>query len=140
MRARAIFGCTGTALASDERAFFRETQPWGFILFARNVHDRDQIRSLVASLRETVGDDRAPVLIDQEGGRVARLKPPHWRERPPAARFGELYLDNPEAANEADRCALSCRSCRSLLCAKPSIQGWRVHMAQTGVGVFTKNS
>jgi len=107
MRARAIFGCTGTALASDERAFFRETQPWGFILFARNVHDRDQIRSLVASLRETVGDDRAPVLIDQEGGRVSRLKPPGWKERPPAARFGKVYGNQHEAGLEA--CYLNAR-------------------------------
>ncbi|HVE03831.1 MAG TPA: beta-N-acetylhexosaminidase [Rhizomicrobium sp.] len=107
MRARAIFGCTGTALASDERAFFRETQPWGFILFARNVHDRDQIRSLVASLRETVGDDRAPVLIDQEGGRVSRLKPPGWKERPPAARFGKVYGNQHEAGVEA--CYLNAR-------------------------------
>jgi len=107
MRARAIFGCTGTALASDERAFFRETQPWSFILFARNVHDRDQIRSLVASLRETVGDDRAPVLIDQEGGRVSRLKPPGWKERPPAARFGKVYGNQHEAGVEA--CYLNAR-------------------------------
>lgn len=107
MRARAIFGCAGTALAADERAFFRETQPWGFILFARNVHDRDQIRSLVASLRETVGDDRAPVLIDQEGGRVSRLKPPGWKERPPAARFGKVYENQHEAGVEA--CYLNAR-------------------------------
>jgi len=79
MRTRAIFGCAGMSLGADERAFFREVQPWGFILFARNVHDRDQIRSLVASLRDTVGDSHAPILIDQEGGRVARLKPPGWR-------------------------------------------------------------
>lgn len=107
MRARAIFGCAGTALTADERAFFRETQPWGFILFARNVHDRDQIRSLVASLRETVGDDRAPVLIDQEGGRVSRLKPPGWKERPPAARFGKVYESQHEAGVEA--CYLNAR-------------------------------
>lgn len=107
MRARAIFGCAGTALTADERAFFRETQPWGFILFARNVHDRDQIRSLVASLRETVGDDRAPVLIDQEGGRVSRLKPPGWKERPPAARFGKVYENQHEAGVEA--CYLNAR-------------------------------
>src|SRR6202795_4785314 len=98
MRTRAIYGCAGTVLESDERDFFREVQPWGFILFARNIHDRDQIRALVAELRETVGDDRAPVLIDQEGGRVARLKPPAWHARPPAARFGAVYAENPESA------------------------------------------
>jgi beta-N-acetylhexosaminidase len=101
MRTRAIYGCAGTTLSEDERGFFRETQPWGFILFARNIIDRAQIADLVKALRETVGDDKAPVLIDQEGGRVARLKPPGWQPRPPAARFGELYGDNHEAALEA---------------------------------------
>jgi beta-N-acetylhexosaminidase len=101
MRKRAIFGCAGTALAADERAFFREVQPWGFILFARNIHDRGQIRSLVASLRDTLGDSRAPVLIDQEGGRVSRLKPPDWKERPPAARIGAVYASQHEAGLEA---------------------------------------
>ena len=101
MRSRAIYGCAGTSLAEAERAFFREVGPWGFILFARNIHDRDQVRRLVAELRETVGDDRAPVLIDQEGGRVARLKPPNWTERPPAARFGAVYAGQHEAGLEA---------------------------------------
>jgi beta-N-acetylhexosaminidase len=101
MRARAIFGCAGTVLGADERAFFREVQPWGFILFARNIHDRDQVRSLVASLRDTVGDSRAPVLIDQEGGRVSRLKPPGWKVRPAAARFGEVYAARHEAGVKA---------------------------------------
>ena len=107
MRGRAIFGCAGTLLGADERAFFREVQPWGFILFARNVHDREQIRSLVASLRDTVGDSRAPILIDQEGGRVSRLKPPGWKERPPAARFGAVYASQHEAGAEA--CYLNAR-------------------------------
>ena len=91
MRTRAIYGCAGMTLGAEERKFFRDAQPFGFILFARNIHDRAQIRALVESLRETVGDARAPVLIDQEGGRVARLKPPGWKERPPAARFGAVY-------------------------------------------------
>ena len=107
MRTRAIFGCAGTSLGADERAFFREMQPWGFIVFARNVHDRDQLRSLVASLRDTVGDSRAPILIDQEGGRVARLKSPGWRERPPAVRFGDVYATRHEAGTEA--CYLNAR-------------------------------
>ena len=98
---RAIFGCAGPHLSADEAAFFRETRPWGFILFARNVETPDQVRGLVGALRETIGDATAPVLIDQEGGRVARLKPPHWHERPPAARFGDLHLVNPDAAREA---------------------------------------
>ncbi|HEY2035357.1 MAG TPA: beta-N-acetylhexosaminidase [Rhizomicrobium sp.] len=100
-RSRAIFGCAGTTLAAEDRDFFRETQPWGFILFARNIADPEQVRSLVTALRETVDDPSAPVLIDQEGGRVARLKPPHWKERPPALRFAELHNTAPEEAREA---------------------------------------
>ena len=101
MRSRAIYGCAGVSLTAQEQDFFRQTRPWGFILFARNISERGQVKALVEQLRETVGDAKAPILIDQEGGRVARLKPPHWRERPPAARFGALYTDNPEAAREA---------------------------------------
>ena len=100
-RSRAIFGCAGTALAAEERDFFRDIQPWGFILFGRNVADPDQIRRLVADLRETVGDSSAPVLIDQEGGRVARLTPPHWKERPTAQVFADLHNRAPEEAREA---------------------------------------
>ena len=91
MTASIIFGCAGTALTAEERDFFRAADPLGFILFARNVETPDQVRSLVAALRQSVGRADAPVLIDQEGGRVARLKPPHWPARPPAAFFGELY-------------------------------------------------
>jgi beta-N-acetylhexosaminidase len=100
-RTRVIYGCAGTEISAEERAFFREAQPWGFILFARNVRDPGQVRSLVSALRETVGDANAPVLIDQEGGRVARLKPPHWKSHPPAQRFGDLYRTAPEAGREA---------------------------------------
>jgi beta-N-acetylhexosaminidase len=101
MRSRAIYGCSGTTLSEQERDFFRQTRPWGFILFARNINEPAQVRALVEQLRDTVGDGHAPVLIDQEGGRVARLKPPHWKARPPAARFGALYADNPDAGREA---------------------------------------
>ena len=101
MRSRAIYGCAGMTLGAEERAFFRDVQPFGFILFARNIHDRAQIRALVEALRETVGDARAPILIDQEGGRVARLKPPGWKERPAAARFGAVYASHHEAGVEA---------------------------------------
>src|SRR5476651_2911024 len=101
MRTRAIYGCAGTVLDAHERDFFRDVQPWGFILFARNIHDRVQIRRLVNALRETVDDEIAPVLIDQEGGRVARLNPPGWKERPAAARFGAVYATQHEAALEA---------------------------------------
>jgi beta-N-acetylhexosaminidase len=101
MRTRAIYGCLGTELTSDERQFFADAQPWGFIVFGRNIADRDQLHRLVLSLRECIGDERAPVLIDQEGGRVARLRPPGWTERRPAARFGALCATSAETAREA---------------------------------------
>ena len=108
MRTRAIYGCAGLALSDEERAFFREARPWGFILFARNIDDRAQVLELCTALRETVGDTRAPILIDQEGGRVARMKPPHWAERPAAARFGAMYEAAPDVAREA--CYLNARA------------------------------
>ncbi|WP_119303245.1 beta-N-acetylhexosaminidase [Dongia deserti] len=86
----AIFGVLGQALTDEERAFFRDAQPLGFILFARNIGDPDQVRRLVADLRASVDHADAPVLIDQEGGRVQRLRPPHWRAAAPAASFGRL--------------------------------------------------
>src|SRR6476620_1092367 len=101
MRSRAIYGCAGTTLSAAEKNFFGEVKPWGFILFARNISDSVQVADLVKQLRDTVEDARAPVLIDQEGGRVARLKPPHWHARPPAARFGQAYAANAETAREA---------------------------------------
>jgi beta-N-acetylhexosaminidase len=101
MRTRAIYGCLGPELTPDERRFFREQRPWGFIVFGRNIVDRDQLRGLIHSLRECVDDESAPVLIDQEGGRVARLSPPHWRERPSAARFGALHATSADLAREA---------------------------------------
>jgi beta-N-acetylhexosaminidase len=96
----AIYGCQGSVLAREERDFFRDAQPFGFILFARNCETPDQVRALCRVLREAAGND-APILIDQEGGRVARLKPPHWRARPPARRFGELFENDPQAARDA---------------------------------------
>jgi beta-N-acetylhexosaminidase len=75
----AIFGCEGPVLGPDEAAFFREADPWGFILFARNVETPEQLRRLTGDLRVAVGRE-APVLVDQEGGRVQRLRAPHWRE------------------------------------------------------------
>lgn len=79
----AIFGCEGLTLSAVERAFFRDVNPWGFILFRRNIDNPDQVRTLTAEMRATVGR-AAPVLIDQEGGRVARMRPPHWRKFGPA--------------------------------------------------------
>jgi beta-N-acetylhexosaminidase len=101
MRSRAIYGCAGESLSAEERDFFRQTRPWGFILFARNIRIPAQVIALVEELRATVGDVNTPILIDQEGGRVARLKPPQWRARPPAATFGALHDTAPDAAKEA---------------------------------------
>lgn len=81
-----IYGCEGLALSAEERRFFRDARPWGFILFARNIDTPDQVLALTNELRATVGWN-APVLIDQEGGRVARLRPPHWREWPSVSDF-----------------------------------------------------
>lgn len=78
-----IFGCQGTGLSQDEIAFFKEVKPFGFILFNRNLKKKSQIRKLTDELRETVGYF-APILIDQEGGRVQRLSSPHWRDWEPA--------------------------------------------------------
>src|SRR5262249_36893035 len=78
-----------------------DVQPWGFILFARNVASQDQMRALTDELREAAGDEGTLVFVDQEGGRVQRLKPPLARMRPPPARFGELYAKDPDAGLEA---------------------------------------
>jgi beta-N-acetylhexosaminidase len=88
-----IIGVSGLALTGDERAFLRETEPWGFILFKRNVNSLAQVSALVVELRTAVGRD-APVLIDQEGGRVQRLGPPNWPVYPPGALFSALYDQN----------------------------------------------
>ena len=101
--ASVVFGCAGPVLTDWERGLFAEIDPLGFILFARNCVSPEQVRSLVASLRDAVGRAEAPVLIDQEGGRVARLKPPVWRAAPLAARFGDLARQDPERACEAAR-------------------------------------
>ena len=96
-----VLGCAGPELSDAEAAFFREADPLGFILFKRNCDTPDQLRRLVADLRAAVGRDDAPVLIDQEGGRVVRLGPPHWRRPPAMAVFGALHARDPEAGREA---------------------------------------
>ena len=96
-----VFGCSGLVLTPEERAFFGESNPLGFILFQRNCDTPTQVRALVDDLRATVGRADAPVLIDQEGGRVARLKPPHWPEFPPAKVYADLYARDPDAGVEA---------------------------------------
>lgn len=99
MTARAfITGVSGLSLTGEESAFLREASPWGLILFKRNVEDREQVSRLVKDFRDTVSRVDAPVLIDQEGGRVQRLKPPHWRDHPPMRHFGELAARDKDQA------------------------------------------
>jgi beta-N-acetylhexosaminidase len=97
----AVVGVAGRVLGAAERALFWARAPWGFILFARNCAAPDQVRALVEELRASVGRADAPVLIDQEGGRVARLCPPHWPQRPPARRLGQLAERDPQAGTAA---------------------------------------
>jgi beta-N-acetylhexosaminidase len=85
-----ITDAAGLLLSADERAFFRDADPWGFIIFKRNVETPDQLRALTDSMRESVGRN-APILVDQEGGRVQRLGPPHWPKYPQGAVYGALY-------------------------------------------------
>ncbi len=94
-----VLGCSGERLTAPECDFFAAADPAGFILFRRNCNSPGQVRDLVGSLRGCVGRDDAPVLIDQEGGRVARLRPPHWRRYPSAARLASL--PDPSAATAA---------------------------------------
>ncbi|HUY68150.1 MAG TPA: glycoside hydrolase family 3 N-terminal domain-containing protein, partial [Alphaproteobacteria bacterium] len=96
-----VFGCAGTALTSAERKLFSACNPFGFILFTRNCENPEQVRWLIKELRQTVERADAPVLIDQEGGRVARLKPPHWPKHPPARVFGAMYETDPAWGVEA---------------------------------------
>ena len=99
--AAAILGCAGPELSQEERDFFREVRPWGFILFARNIKTAEQTRELTQALREAAGDADALVFVDQEGGRVQRLKPPLARLRRPAQAFGALNANDEGAAEEA---------------------------------------
>ncbi|HKS64525.1 MAG TPA: beta-hexosaminidase, partial [Xanthobacteraceae bacterium] len=100
MAARAVItSVPGLSLSAEARAFLRESDPWGFILFGYNIDTPAQVRTLVAELREAVGRN-APVLIDQEGGRVQRLKAPHWPAYPPGAFYGAVY-DRDRAAGLA---------------------------------------
>lgn len=95
-----ITGISGPALTGEERAFLREAAPWGIILFRRNVESPKALRTLVEDLRTTLGR-AAPVLIDQEGGRVQRLGPPHWPAYPPGAAYGAIYDRDREAGLSA---------------------------------------
>ena len=98
-----FLGLATTALTDDERAFFRDLDPAGYILFKRNIENPAQLRALTDSLREIAGRDDMPILIDQEGGRVARMQPPHWPAFPKAELFDRLYDIAPITAIEATR-------------------------------------
>jgi beta-N-acetylhexosaminidase len=103
MTARAfITGLASTALGADERAFLREARPFGAIVFKRNIETPEQLASLIAEIRDAVGTG-LPVLVDQEGGRVQRLGPPHWPAYPPGSAYGRLYDRDPATGLQAAR-------------------------------------
>src|SRR6266478_4904265 len=97
-----ITGLASTTLTGVERAFLREREPWGFILFSRNIDTPAQLSRLITSVRDAVGRE-APVLVDQEGGRVQRLGPPHWPAYPAGAAYGRIYDRDPAAGLVAAR-------------------------------------
>jgi beta-N-acetylhexosaminidase len=99
----AIYGLSGTTLSPDEAAFFADSRPAGYILFKRNIETRQQLRRLTDMLRDLEGHDEVPILIDQEGGRVARMRPPEWQSFPPGEAFDRLYQLAPSSAIEAAR-------------------------------------
>jgi beta-N-acetylhexosaminidase len=99
----AIYGLSGPELTDSERDFFRDCDPAGYILFKRNCVDPAQLQALTDSLRDLSGREDVPILIDQEGGRVARLRPPHWPGFPPGEAFDRLYRLAPSSAIEAAR-------------------------------------
>ena len=99
----AIYGLSGIGLTAEERDFFRDARPAGYILFKRNIESRQQLRTLTDALRELEGHDEVPILIDQEGGRVARMRPPEWPAFPSGEAFDQLYQLAPSSAIEAAR-------------------------------------
>lgn len=98
-----FFGLAGTSLTPSERSLFTSAEPAGYILFKRNIETPEQVKELVSSLKSLSGNDDTPILIDQEGGRVARLRPPHWPEFPPPVVFGETFDKAPLTAMAAAR-------------------------------------
>ncbi len=96
-----ISGCASTSLSDAEREFFADNRPCGLIVFARNCESPEQLRALVASFKDTVESDQVLVLIDQEGGRVQRLRPPNWRNMPPARCYGVTYETDPKLGKDA---------------------------------------
>jgi beta-N-acetylhexosaminidase len=103
MTIAAIFGCAGLTLTAEEHRFFHDVDPLGFVLFKRNCEAPEQVRALVRALRDSIGRPDAPVLIDQEGGRVARLRPPAWRAAPAPGRIGAIAARDRGSALEAAR-------------------------------------
>ncbi|GAA4001419.1 beta-N-acetylhexosaminidase [Sphingomonas humi] len=99
----AIYGLSGLTLTAEERAFFLDAEPAGYILFARNCGDPEQLKALTASLRDLHGREDLPILIDQEGGRVMRMRPPVWPALPAGGAFEKLYHQAPSSAIEAAR-------------------------------------
>jgi beta-N-acetylhexosaminidase len=100
-----IAGLAGPDLTAREASVLRQARPCGVILFARNVADPAQVRRLIQDAKVAIGEEQILVLIDQEGGRVRRLRPPHWRELPPAAAYGALYAQDPDRALRSARLA-----------------------------------
>ena len=94
-----ILGCSALELTRDERLFFNDSQPFGFILFQRNCNNKTQVQELIYTLRESV-DHFTPIFIDQEGGRVQRLKEPVWRKAPTSASFGKIFEVNEKLASQ----------------------------------------
>ncbi len=97
----AIFDCEGSRASAEEKALFKDVDPWGFIVFARHCSSAEELRAHCDELRECVGREDAPILIDQEGGRVVRMKPPAFPEHPAPALFGDLHRLDPQKAVEA---------------------------------------
>jgi beta-N-acetylhexosaminidase len=93
-----IFGCSGYELTPDEISFFKEVNPLGLIVFARNIQDPNQLKKLIKSFRTSVGRPNAPILVDQEGGRVQRLRPPYWTKLPAAEEYGKMYATDKKKA------------------------------------------
>jgi len=98
-----IAGCSGATLTHEEDAFFRDAAPWGFIRFRRTIETREQVRALCDALRDTVGRADAPILIDQEGGRVQRMGPPHWPKYPAGSAYGRVHANDPLVRRELAR-------------------------------------
>jgi beta-N-acetylhexosaminidase len=99
----AIFGCSGLVLTGEERKFFEKLCPFGFILFRRNIDNPAQVRELVRALKACTGREDAPIFIDQEGGRVQRMGPPHWSRYPSGQDYGAVYRQDPVRGRELAR-------------------------------------